>query len=194
MELMERKCSKCKETKPAAEFHADRSRPCGKAYECKPCAIARACDWQLRNAARKRENARRSASNNKQKGTYYVEDLAHTPGNTWQCVATRLIKRAQRGAKKRQLEFNITQADILPMLRVGSCPLSGYKFRYTYGAYDPYAPSIDRIDSDKGYVPGNIRVICYILNVGMNQFGFDVAADVWEAALARRPNYLRRVS
>lgn len=118
-------------------------------------------------------------------GTYYVEDVAHLPGNTWQCVATRLIKRAERNAKKREIEFTLTQDDILPMLRVGSCPLSGYKFRYTYGAYDPYAPSIDRIDSNKGYVPGNVRVICYILNVGMNQFGFDVAADIWGTVLAR---------
>jgi hypothetical protein len=182
---MGKSCSACKVVKELDEFHNDRNKKDGKAYLCKPCNIAKACDWQNRNAARKLENARRSASNNKHKGTYFVEDLSHLPGNTWQCVATRLIKRAQRGAKKRGIDFAITQADILPMLRVGTCPMSGYKFRYTYGAYDPYAPSIDRIDSNKGYVPGNVRVICYILNVGMNQFGFDVAADIWGTVLAR---------
>ncbi len=182
---MGKSCSACRAEKELEEFHKDRNRPDGRAYLCKPCNIAKAVDWQKRNAVRKLENARKSYSNNRQKGTYYVEDLAATPGNTWQCVATKLIKRAQRGAKKREIEFAITQADILPLLKPGACPLSGYKFRYTYGAYDPYAPSIDRIDSNKGYVPGNIRVICYILNVGMNQFGFDVAADIWGTVLAR---------
>lgn len=168
------------------DFHNDKSKKEGKVYLCKPCAIARAVDWQKRNASRKLENARRSYANNVQKGSYFIEDVAHLPGNTWQCVATRLIKRAERNAKKRGIKFDLTQADILPMLRVGSCPLSGHKFRYTYGGYDPYAPSLDRIDSDKGYVPGNVRIVCFLLNVGMNQFGFDVAADLWDAVLARR--------
>jgi hypothetical protein len=183
---LSRVCSTCREEKPLDSFHNDKNKPGGKAYLCKPCNIAKVGDWQRRNATRKLENSRRSASNNTQKGTYFVEDLAHLPGNTWQCVATRLIKRAQRNAKKRGIEFGLTQTDILPMLRVGSCPLSGYKFRYTYGAYDAYAPSLDRIDSDKGYVPGNVRIVCFLLNVGMNQFGFDVAADLWNAVLARR--------
>ncbi len=181
-----RVCSACRVEKPLGDFHNDKNKSQGKSYLCKPCNIAKARDWQSRNAERKLENARRSAANNKHKGTYYVEDLAHLPGNTWQCVATRLIKRAARNAKKRGFEFTITQADILPLLKTGYCPLSGYKFRYTYDAYDPYAPSIDRIDSNKGYTPDNVRVICYILNVGMNQFGLDVAADVWDAVLARR--------
>ncbi len=181
-----RSCSVCRVEKSLDEFHNDKNKSQGKSYLCKPCNIAKAVDWQARNAERKLENARRSAANNKQKGTYYVEDLAHLPGNTWQCVATRLIKRAARNAKKRDIEFALTQEDILPLLRTGECPLSGYKFRYTYGAYDPYAPSIDRIDSEKGYVPGNVRIVCYLLNVGMNQFGLDVAADIWNAVLAKR--------
>lgn len=32
-------------------------------------------------------------------------------------------------------------------------------------------PSIDRIDSNKGYVRGNIRIVCYIANLAMSQFG-----------------------
>lgn len=182
----ERRCSRCKEIKPLDAFHNDKNKPLGKCYLCKPCNCTAVGEWQKRNVVRRLETARRSARNNTRKGTYFLEDVAHLSGSTWECLAARLVKRAGRNAKKRGFEFTLTRDDVLPLLRVGTCPLSGYKFRYTYGSYDPYAPSIDRIDSGKGYTPDNIRVICYLLNVGMNQFGFEVAADIWETVLARR--------
>lgn len=39
---MTRRCSDCKETKPLAEFHRDRSKPLGHGYRCKPCGVQHA--------------------------------------------------------------------------------------------------------------------------------------------------------
>lgn len=56
------------------------------------------------------------------------------------------------------LEFTITPKDIeIP----SHCPVFGCKLQRGSGSGGAVAtsPSIDRIDSSKGYVPGNVRVI-----------------------------------
>lgn len=36
---MLKKCSKCQETRPVAEFHRNRTKPDGLSTECKPCVL-----------------------------------------------------------------------------------------------------------------------------------------------------------
>jgi hypothetical protein len=36
---------------------------------------------------------------------------------------------------------------------------------------NPFMPSIDRIDSSRGYEPRNVRVVCYAANLAMNRWG-----------------------
>jgi hypothetical protein len=59
----------------------------------------------------------------------------------------------------------------------GKCELTGIQFDYE-DADDsfrrPYIPSIDRIDSNKGYTLENVRVVCSAVNIAMNQWGEDV--------------------
>ena len=38
----------------------------------------------------------------------------------------------------------------------------------------PFAPSLDRIDSSKGYVRGNVRLVCMAANFALNQWGDDI--------------------
>jgi hypothetical protein len=60
-------------------------------------------------------------------------------------------------ARSRQygVEFSITEEDIvIPEF----CPI--LETRLTKGnGYLPNAMSLDRVDNDKGYIPGNVRVI-----------------------------------
>lgn len=42
MEILSFRCPKCATTKPATEFHKNKSRKTGYGTECKPCALARA--------------------------------------------------------------------------------------------------------------------------------------------------------
>ena len=71
-------------------------------------------------------------------------------------------------AKKRGLVWELDiDATIAKILRQGHCKLSGVKFVYKGGKdgkRNLYAPSIDRIDSRKGYVPGNIMFVCWGVN------------------------------
>ena len=75
-----------------------------------------------------------------------------------------------RNCKKRYKECSITLDDLYEQWQKqnGICPYSGIKLKiatYTKNHKDPiYAASIDRIDSTKGYIPGNIQFVSTCLN------------------------------
>ena len=68
---------------------------------------------------------------------------------------------AKSRAKKKDREFNLELSDITIPER---CPILGVLLQYN----SDYAPSIDRIDSSKGYIKGNVRVISKRANVLKN--------------------------
>lgn len=68
----------------------------------------------------------------------------------------RMFWCAHRRAKKRGLEFDLDYSDIVvPEF----CPLLGVKMKLGSKIALPESPSLDRIDSTKGYVKGNVWVI-----------------------------------
>jgi hypothetical protein len=72
-------------------------------------------------------------------------------------VAYRLLTRAKKSAKERGLAFDLDIGDIqVPDV----CPVLKVPMEYK----TPYAPSVDRIDSSKGYIKGNIQVMSWKAN------------------------------
>ena len=53
----------------------------------------------------------------------------------------------------------------------GRCEVTGLPFSEVCAPRDPFSPSIDRIDSERGYVAGNVRIVCLIANLAMNTWG-----------------------
>lgn len=73
----------------------------------------------------------------------------------------RLVNSARQRAKNKGWVFDITHEDIIIPEK---CPILGQPLvRYT-----PYAPSIDRIDSTKGYTKDNVWVISRRANLMKN--------------------------
>jgi hypothetical protein len=69
-------------------------------------------------------------------------------------------------AKRHGIEFTITEADIVIPKH---CPYLGIELTRVHG--NPFLkslPSIDRIDNQKGYIPGNIQVISKLANAMKN--------------------------
>lgn len=72
-----------------------------------------------------------------------------------------LFKQAKKRAKDKQLEFTLVIEDIkIPQ----KCPIMHEALQYIPGGYSDYSPSIDRIDSSKGYTKDNIQIISSIAN------------------------------
>lgn len=100
--------------------------------------------------------------------------------NATRRYAMRQVARSRANAKgRRQLEHTLTWDDVKVMLDTTGwrCAVTGTPLSLAEVGprkLRPYAPSIDRIDSDKGYVPGNCRVVCAAANMAMNAWGAGV--------------------
>lgn len=73
----------------------------------------------------------------------------------------KLVWNSKNRAKKKGFDFNIDVSDIiLPEF----CPLIGIPLYSKGGVIIDNSPSLDRIDSKKGYVKGNVWVISHKAN------------------------------
>ena len=81
--------------------------------------------------------------------------------------AARMIEFAKRRAKKKSLPIDIDRDWVLSKLETGACELSGIAFSWS-GAF---VPSIDRVDSSKGYLKSNCRVVVCYVNQAINSMG-----------------------
>ena len=100
----------------------------------------------------------------------YITKYTLVPANR----AKFIWSRTRVGAKKRNIGFNITVDDVIPALERGVCEMTGLPFYLGKPAdgvsTHPYAPSIDRIDSNKEYTKDNIRIVLWAVNAATNQF------------------------
>lgn len=107
------------------------------------------------------------------------------------CLRT-LLASAKKNAKSRGLEFALELADLqaLAALSGGKCQMTGMAFEYgvaTEMAQSEgrrrrlWLPSLDRIESRAGYVPGNVRLVCFAVNAARQEFGDEVLLKIARA-------------
>ncbi len=104
--------------------------------------------------------------------------------------AKAMLGRCRGSAKARGHECTITAADIEALLAPMACSVTGLPLTLEAGGNsksNPWAPSVDRIDCSKGYVPGNIRVVCWAYNMMRGDFPDEVVMTLAEAVVSRRP-------
>jgi len=88
----------------------------------------------------------------------------------------KLMAMAKNRAKTKGVAFDL-DLDYLTSLWaewLGCCALSGIPLelgRFEFGKVHPYAPSLDRETPSLGYVKGNVRIVCYQMNVALSEFG-----------------------
>src|SRR6185369_10781632 len=72
-----------------------------------------------------------------------------------------LWRNAQQRARVHGIEFSISVEDIIvPEF----CPILGLRLAIAEGSAKDFSPSIDRVDPAKGYIKGNVQVICHKAN------------------------------
>lgn len=143
-------CTICKSLKEEKEFYKDKSTKDLLTRACKECITA----YRKENAERQRlymRNKRLSEDINLYKRRLY---LRMDPRK-------RMFNQAKNRAKRRNIPFSIELDDIIipdkcPLLEISFIPGTFNNYEHTY--------SLDRIDSTKGYVKGNIKVISKLAN------------------------------
>lgn len=73
----------------------------------------------------------------------------------------RLLIAARGRARERGMEFDLTLADLE---WTGFCPVFGIPLVPGKGKASFASPSLDRIDNTKGYVKGNVIIVCLRVN------------------------------
>jgi hypothetical protein len=81
----------------------------------------------------------------------------------------QMLSNAKIRAKQKSVDFNITFEYLKKIFpHDNKCPVLGVDFQFGYKNLDKkntdFAPSLDRIVPEKGYVEGNVIVVCNIVN------------------------------
>jgi hypothetical protein len=87
----------------------------------------------------------------------------------WMCIPKNRIKQclyaAKKRAKEKNIEFDICLEDFLPIPT--HCPILDIELNYQgtkLRGFVNNSPSLDRIDSSKGYIKGNVMIISWRAN------------------------------
>ena len=125
---------------------------------------------------------RKDKADIRRKQRYYSNNLKD--------VIALMYQHANSRAKSASLEFNIDKAFLAELFRLQNnrCALTGIEFRYgeeVNGSLHkrPFAPSLDRIDCKSGYIIGNVRVVCVIVNFALCEFGDKPFDEMCEARI-----------
>lgn len=90
----------------------------------------------------------------------------------------KLCAMAKNRAKTKDLQFNLSKQYLIDLWNAngGCCEVTKIPFELgnpEKGKVHPYAPPIDRINPELGYVKGNVRIVAYQLNVALSEFGLE---------------------
>jgi hypothetical protein len=82
--------------------------------------------------------------------------------------ATLLLNNAKDRAKRQSLPIDIDLEFILSKLQEGVCEITAIPFDFEIQRKfkaNPLCPSLDRIIPSRGYIKGNVRMVCFAVNV-----------------------------
>lgn len=88
-----------------------------------------------------------------------------------------LCHMAKNRAKTGSLAFDLDKEHLINLWEEqdGRCAISGRLFDLArpseIESVKANAPSLDRIEPKKGYVKGNVRLVCYQVNTALNEYG-----------------------
>lgn len=146
-----RKCTKCNQEKELDCFNKSTKRLDKLDTQCKSCRS------EYKKSRKDLDNKTRRTKRALKKDIVNLQQYNYARANPeWY-----LLTKAKERARLKGLEFNIEISDIvIPEY----CPI--LEIKLVKGTSKDYqkSPSIDRVDSSKGYIKGNIRVISALAN------------------------------
>jgi len=145
-------CSKCGETKPFSEFNKQTKAKDGRQSECRECERKRKREY--------RRTGREAAAQRANPEAYQL---------------SKMLQGSKKRAKEKNLAHNIDIEYLRSLGLPSHCPYLGIKLRWKVqtglgvkAKAFPESPSIDRIDSSKGYVKGNVIIVSHRANAIKN--------------------------
>lgn len=174
-------CTLCKIEKPRSEFGASKRASNSLLSWCKKCYKERTrskYSFECVDCGEKYKRTYKPSKDNRCHKCAIAKIIKDNGGVTLNYTGTTnfaggTYAQWKCSAKRRGYEWTITKEVVEKKFedQKGVCALSGIKMEPR--TKSPYRPSIDRIDSKKGYVEGNFQFICSMVNVMKNKFDED---------------------
>jgi hypothetical protein len=144
-------------------FNKNRSSSSGRSTYCKACTAVRKRGYRLKD--------------------YEVTLASERTSRGKRHWSVNLLKSSKSGAIQRNLEHAITLEDILQLYESqdGLCYWLGVQLGdETLPNRHPLKPSLDRLDSSKGYIVGNVVLSCTFANLGKSDNSPETTKDFIE--------------
>ncbi|MEE8568070.1 MAG: hypothetical protein V3S81_05625 [Anaerolineales bacterium] len=187
---MTKRCIKCETDKDESEFTHGKNR-------CKSCINEYNRAYRRKNLARLTANKKDYYQNNKSKIQESVRKAQQrSPEAFLLCLVHHITKKSnyKRAIKGNlnvaALEVGIDYDYLLALYRdqKGRCAILDIPMTHVFN--NLRTMSIDRIDSEKGYIPGNVQIVTQFINMAKRHYSNDDVHDVLREFLARRlPDY-----
>lgn len=101
---------------------------------------------------------------------------------------TDLWLGAKVRARNHGCDFTLTKEWIKAKLEHGKCAVTGWSFSFDaasrVGHFYPRAPSLDRLESSKGYTPDNVRIVCAMVNMAKHEWSHETFVEMCKAVVA----------
>ena len=92
-------------------------------------------------------------------------------GNPKHFITQRLFRNTKCRANRKNITFSLDKKWLEMALTNDRCNKTGLEF--IYKSNSPYTPSIDRIDSSKGYTKNNCQLVCTMYNFAKNKYTYE---------------------
>lgn len=159
-----KRCEKCKQSKPLTDEFWYLAKKGRWNNSCKECHGARCKKWRDNNKPRMKAYTDKWRGENmdlvRQTRKEYKKRLKETQPVDF------IFEKSKSNARNHKHEHTITKTTVaLLLLRQSErCYYSGLKFSYSATKNNPLYPSLDRIDSSKGYIEGNVVLVAWFMN------------------------------
>ena len=169
-DILSKICACCKEEKNKEEFSRKSANKDGLYSYCKQCKKDQDKVYYSLNRDKVILAVKIRSETIKEHLKEYIKDYREknynkiiTQRNTFRLdnPSSTIYRAAKHRAKFRGIDFDIELSDvIIPEF----CPVLHIPLSVSTGKVSDYSPSLDRIDSTKGYIKGNVQVISYKAN------------------------------
>jgi hypothetical protein len=162
-----RVCYVCKEHKPLTEFYRNRNERGGHSLQCKACFYKWAksiCPVKKWFAAKKK-----SCKYRNKKFTIEPTDI---PG-------VKIKPHRWKGRGSGKVTWIATEYP-------KNCPECGTKLGWGYNKVKHNSPSLDCLNPDIDYLPGNVMIVC----MSCNLMKFNCPPDEWDIIKKKKARYI----
>jgi hypothetical protein len=131
-------------------FSKNASAKDGLQYKCRSCDK----EYQEKRRLNKKEDIQK-----------YGREYRNKNLQNFEFRLQALLNASRQRAKEKGLEHTLVKEDLKELFPADNkCPVYGFDLEWNSGGFRETSPSIDRIDSTKGYTKDNVQIISWKAN------------------------------